>query len=108
MSELKFSTGSIEAAIGHVPVVAAGLGWRDRLGALRVRWRFGRNRYSIPPGLYALGSPDGSSEVLVTANYKLSFDKLRQALPGRDFWIVVLIFEIFLFSLILYSTMVLC
>ena len=90
MSELKFSTGSIEAAIGHVPVVAASLGWRDRLGAIRVRWRFGRNRYSIPPGLYALGSPDGSSEVLVTANYKLSFDKLRQALPGRDFWIVVL------------------
>ncbi len=90
MSELKFSTGSTEAAIGHVPVVAAGLGWRDRLGALRVRWRFGRNRSSIPPGLYALGSSDGSSEVLVTANYKLSFDKLRQALPGRDFWIVAL------------------
>ena len=90
MSELKFSTGSIEAAIGPVPVVTAVLGWRDRLGALMVRWRFGRNRYSIPPGLYALGSPDGSSEVLVTANYKLSFDRLRQALPGRDFWIVVL------------------
>jgi acetyl-CoA decarbonylase/synthase complex subunit gamma len=90
MSELKFSTGFIETATGHIPVVTADLGWRDRLGAFRVRWRIGRNRYSIPPGLYALGSPDSDSEVLVTANYKLSFDKLRQALPGRDFWIAVL------------------
>ena len=47
-------------------------------------------RYSIDPGLYALGSPDRSSPVLVTANYKLTFDRLRQALPGSDFWILAL------------------
>jgi acetyl-CoA decarbonylase/synthase complex subunit gamma len=47
-------------------------------------------RYLIDPGLYALGNPGRSSPVLVTANYKLTFDRLRQAVPGRDFWILVL------------------
>ena len=46
--------------------------------------------YTIEPGLYALGKPDGESPVLVTANYKMSFDRLREALPGRDVWILVL------------------
>jgi hypothetical protein len=47
-------------------------------------------RYTIEPGLYALGKPDEQSPVLVTANYKMSFDKLREALPGRSMWILVL------------------
>jgi hypothetical protein len=47
-------------------------------------------RYTIEPGLYALGKPDEQSPVLVTANYKMSFDKLREALPGRNMWILVL------------------
>ena len=34
--------------------------------------------------------PDDRSPVLVTANYKMSFDKLREALPGRNMWILVL------------------
>lgn len=46
--------------------------------------------YVVEPGLYALGNPDQKSPVLVTANYKMSFDKLREALPGRDLWILVL------------------
>jgi acetyl-CoA decarbonylase/synthase complex subunit gamma len=46
--------------------------------------------YTIEPGLYALGEPDEKSPVLVTANYKMSFDKLRKELPGRNFWIFVL------------------
>ena len=46
--------------------------------------------YLIEPGLYALGRPDKDSPVLVTANYKLTFDKLRPALPGLDAWILVL------------------
>jgi acetyl-CoA decarbonylase/synthase complex subunit gamma len=46
--------------------------------------------YTIEPGLYALGNPNEQSPVLVTANYKMSFDKLREALPGRDMWILVL------------------
>jgi acetyl-CoA decarbonylase/synthase complex subunit gamma len=46
--------------------------------------------YIIDPGLYAMGKPDEKSPVLVTANYKLSFDKLRKELPGRNLWILVL------------------
>ena len=45
--------------------------------------------YSVEPGLYALGQPDDSSPVLVTANYKMSFDWLQQALPNRNAWIPV-------------------
>jgi acetyl-CoA decarbonylase/synthase complex subunit gamma len=46
--------------------------------------------YAIEPGLYALGKPDENSQILVTANYKMSFDKLRQALPDQNVWILVL------------------
>jgi acetyl-CoA decarbonylase/synthase complex subunit gamma len=56
----------------------------------KVRWRIGRMSYKIAPGLYALGRPDDHSPVLVTANYKMSFDQLREALPGRNAWILVL------------------
>jgi acetyl-CoA decarbonylase/synthase complex subunit gamma len=45
--------------------------------------------YTVDPGLYALGNPDVQAPVLVTANYKMSFDRLRQALPGRHAWILV-------------------
>jgi acetyl-CoA decarbonylase/synthase complex subunit gamma len=46
--------------------------------------------YTVEPGLYALGQPDGKSPVMVTANYKMSFDNLRGALPERDAWILAL------------------
>jgi len=46
--------------------------------------------YTVEPGLYALGNPDHKSPVLVTANYKMSFDRLREALPNRSAWIMVL------------------
>jgi len=46
-------------------------------------------RYTVVPGLYALGKPNPSSPVLVTANYKLSFDRLRRAMAGHDAWILV-------------------
>lgn len=46
--------------------------------------------YTVEPGLYALGRPDSKAPVLVTANYKMSFDLLREALPGRNVWVLVL------------------
>lgn len=55
-----------------------------------MRLGIGRNNYKIDPGLYALGEPDTDSSVLVSANYKMSFDRLREALPGRNAWILVL------------------
>ena len=47
-------------------------------------------RYTVDPGLYALGNPGPDSPVLVSANYKLSFDRLREALPGQNAWVLVL------------------
>jgi acetyl-CoA decarbonylase/synthase complex subunit gamma len=44
----------------------------------------------VEPGLYAVGNPTGDSVVLVSANYKLSFDALRKELGGLDAWIMVL------------------
>ncbi len=85
-----FVVGSVETPVGKIPQVSASLKWEDRKGAWKVRWGIGRMRYSIDPGLYALGNPDQSSPVLVTANYKLTFDRLRQVLPGSDFWILAL------------------
>lgn len=44
----------------------------------------------MDPGLYALGEPDPTSPVLVTANYKLTFDALRSSVGALDAWILVL------------------
>ena len=62
----------------------------DKLGALRVRASLGRNSYRVKPGLYKIGDPGKDSEVIVTANYKLSFDVVRRNLEGIDAWILVL------------------
>lgn len=82
--------GSVETAVGKVPQVASELQFADRVGAFKARVGVNRMHYAVDPGLYALGKPTGDSPVLVSANYKLSFDRLRSSLPGRDAWIVVL------------------
>ena len=64
---------------------------RDRLDRLKCRlFNSFRMRYTVDPGIYAVGSPNRGSPVLVTANYKLSFDLLRRELAGFQAWIVVL------------------
>jgi len=82
--------GSIQTPIGPLPRVSPSLVRADRIGSLKARWGMGRMHYGIDPGLYALGEPGQTSPVLVTANYKMSFDRLREALPGRNLWILVL------------------
>ena len=72
-----------------MPQVARVPDLRDRLGHMFARIGFTRNNYRVTPGLYAVGNPDKSSPVLVTANYKLSFDALRFALRGMDGWLLV-------------------
>ena len=82
--------GEIDTPAGPVPHIAAALTLADRLAAARVRLGIGRTSYAVPAGLCAVGSPDAASPVLVTANYKLSFDRLRERLGGMDAWILVL------------------
>ncbi len=85
-----FVTGSIQISIGSVPQISAYLTRADHWGTIKARWGVGRMHYTVAPGLYALGIPDDKAPVLVTANYKMSFDKLRAALPGRNAWIMAL------------------
>ena len=77
-------------AVGEVQRVATTLRFEDRLGAWKARWGIGRMSYVVQPGLYAVGSPTSESLVFVSANYKMSFDRLRSQLTGRDGWIMVL------------------
>lgn len=85
-----FVSGSMSTAAGILPIVSSFLTRQDHLGTIKARLGAGRMNYEIDPGLYALGEPDNSSPVLVTANYKMSFDYLRRALLGRNAWILVL------------------
>jgi hypothetical protein len=86
-----YSLGCTKTPAGCVPTVDAA--WRrgDYLGWIRVRLGIRRAQYAVEPGLYAIGSPDKKSPVLVSANYKFSFDALRRELGGlKGAWILVL------------------
>lgn len=76
--------------LGPVPQVATRLSVADRLGGVGVRWGIGRGRYRVVPGLHAVGSPGAQSPVIVTSNYKLTFDVLRKELSELDAWLLVL------------------
>ena len=62
----------------------------DSLSRWKARWGIGRMNYRVHPGLYRLATPDENSPVLVTANYKMTFDLLRRELKGLSAWILVL------------------
>lgn len=89
-SDQPFVSGSLSTDVGAVPCIRSSLTWKDFGGTFKVRCDIGRMHYTVDPGLYALGRPDRGSPVLVTANYKLSFDHLRKSLPGRSAWVLVL------------------
>jgi len=80
----------INTKLGPVPVIKAELGKDDIFSTFYVRCGIRRHRYTVSPGLYAIGNPDADSEVLVTANFKLTFDMLRKELDGINAWILVL------------------
>jgi hypothetical protein len=80
----------INTAEGPVPIIKTNLGREDYLSAFLVRCGIGRYSYTVSPGLYAIGNPDKNSEVLVTANFKLTFDHLRKELSDINAWILVL------------------
>ncbi|MDF1551516.1 MAG: mercury methylation corrinoid protein HgcA [Deferrisomatales bacterium] len=85
-----FVAGWLETAAGPVPQVRTQVDRADMLGRWQMRWGLGRDRYRIAPGLYAVGNPNADTEVLVTANYKMTFDDLRAQVAGHNLWILVL------------------
>ena len=91
MSDLAFKSCPCDRGVSPSVMAAHSCwSWRDRLGAFAVRWCVKRRNYTVAPGLYALNTPTPDSPLLVTANYKLSFDHLRRAMEGLSAWIVVL------------------
>ena len=87
---LDFVEDFVATPAGPVPRVKTGFKWPDYAGMLRARLGINRDEYKIAPGLYCVGTPDSKAPVLVTANYKLTFDILRKALASINAWILVL------------------
>ena len=85
-----FLAGIIETAINQVARIKTDLTAADKIGSFKARWGVGRMSYAVAPGIYAVGQPTPESPVLVSANYKLSFDSLRKELSGLDLWILVI------------------
>jgi hypothetical protein len=85
-----YITGFTQTPAGEIPLVSTRLVLNDYIGAIKVRWAINRNNYKVLPGLYGVGSPNEKSDVLVTANYKLSFDHVRKNLKGINAWILAL------------------
>lgn len=85
-----YIVGWTESRTGKIPIVSTRLSKADKWGTLKVRLNINRMNYKVQPGLYAVGKPDADSPVLVSANFKLSFDTLRKELTGIDAWVLVL------------------
>jgi len=79
----------VDTPAGPVPRVRTRLSTRDRFQTAAVRIGFGRNDYKVVPGLYCAGSPSAESPVIVTGNYKLTFDAVRRELSALDAWLLV-------------------
>lgn len=86
----EWAVGILETPAGAVFKAATGWSWSDRWGQIKSRAGAFRMKYSVGPGLYAVGDPGSDADVFVSANYKLSFDILRRALKGMHAWILVL------------------
>ncbi len=80
----------IKTDAGLIPIVKSKLGKNDLFSSFYVRCGIKRYKYTVTPGLYGIGKPDKNCEVLVTANFKLTFDHLRQELDDINAWILVL------------------
>ena len=64
--------------------------FRDRWINVMAHLGINRNKYTVDPGLYVLGSPDQDSPVFVTGNYSPSFRALRTALKGIHGYVLAL------------------
>ncbi len=83
-AEQSFVLGTLTTGVGEVPRVGSALTPEDRRGHYLVRCNIGRDTFTVEPGQYGLGEPTEDSHVLVTANYKLIFDLLREIMAGQS------------------------
>ena len=86
----RWITGTVPSPAGAVPQISTVWTRCDYWGMIKSRSGGYRMRYTVAPGLYAIGAPDKDSDVMVTANYKLTFDTVRRELTGLNAWVLVL------------------
>lgn len=81
----------IETPTGKITQVETKLSSLDIMGMVQCRLsdRF-RSAYRITPGLYTIGNPTPESDILVSSNYKLTFDELRSHLDGLNLRLLIL------------------
>lgn len=82
--------GWLSTGAGKVPQISGTLTLGDHLGAWGARWALNRMHFIVPPGLYAIGTPTPVDPVVVTCNYKMTYDIVRRELAGRSVWLLVL------------------
>ncbi len=63
---------------------------KDYIDSFKARFIPSRSSLRIKPGLYKVGDPNQDSDVLVSSNYKLTFDSLRKELTGLNIWLLIL------------------
>jgi hypothetical protein len=91
VSRQKKSTNKVsDIAPDIVSHVSRNLSLADLVSMWKLRVGIGRGKTTVTHGLYAAGNPGPDSPVLVTANYRMSFDVLRTSMPEKSFWILVL------------------
>jgi hypothetical protein len=90
MNENEWIIGEVAVSGRGFPRVSTRLSRADIVGSFKARLGSTRMNYMVEPGLYAVGNPTAVSPVLVSANYKMSFDRLRKTLSGQDLWILVI------------------
>ena len=84
------SESAVEGFSRNVLKMDYNLTFKEKFDHLLVRFGIKRFSFSVEPGLYSLGDPCSDDPVLVSANYKLTFDILRSSLNSRNLWILIL------------------
>lgn len=81
---------ALSAKIPRAVKISKQLTWKDKAAAIALRLGIGRNKASVKSGLYYTGNPGKDSPVLVTSNYRLTFDAVRKELTGLNVWMLVI------------------
>jgi CO dehydrogenase/acetyl-CoA synthase delta subunit len=79
-----------EGFASNVVKIDSNVTFREKFDHILVRLGVKRLTFRIEPGLYALGDPSPNDPVLVSANYKLTFNILRTTLINKNLWILIL------------------
>ena len=89
-SSASSQASAAKPSVEQIPIISTQLTRADIVNNWKVRWGIGRMSAIVTPGIYGIGQPDAKSPVLVTSNYRITFDALRKELSGISAWILVL------------------